>query len=56
MIGILLVTHANLGTSLIETVEFISGKKEDNLSAVSINIMDDPENLRKKNKKSNIRC
>jgi PTS system mannose-specific IIA component len=52
MIGILLVTHANLGTSLIETVEFISGKKEDNLSAVSINIMDDPENLRKKIKKA----
>jgi len=52
MIGILLVTHANLGTSLIETVEFISGKKEDNLSAVSINILDDPENLRKKIKKA----
>ncbi len=52
MIGILLVTHANLGTSLIETVEFISGKKEDNLSAVSINILDDPETLRKKIKKA----
>jgi len=52
MIGILLVTHANLGDSLIETVEFISGKKEDNLSAVSINILDDPENLRKKIKKA----
>lgn len=52
MIGILLVTHANLGNSLIETVEFISGKKEDNLSAVSINILDDPESLRKKIKKA----
>lgn len=48
MIGILLVTHANLGNTLIETVEFISGKKETQLSAVSINIQEDPESLRKK--------
>lgn len=52
MIGILLVTHANLGQALIETLEFISDKKETNLSAVSINIQEDPETLRKKIKKA----
>ncbi len=52
MIGILLVTHANLGNALIETVEFISGKKESNISSVSINIQEDPEILRKKIKKA----
>jgi len=52
MIGILLVTHANLGNALIETVEFISGKKETHISAVSINIQEDPETLRKKIKKA----
>ncbi|MFA5902790.1 MAG: PTS fructose transporter subunit IIA [Desulfobacula sp.] len=52
MIGILLVTHANLGNALIETVEFISGKKETNISSVSINIQEDPETLRKKIKKA----
>ncbi|OGR38420.1 MAG: PTS fructose transporter subunit IIA [Desulfobacula sp. RIFOXYB2_FULL_45_6] len=52
MIGILLVTHANLGTALIETLEFISGKNEKNLSAVSIDIQEDPEGLRKKIKKA----
>jgi mannose PTS system EIIA component len=52
MIGILLVTHANLGNALIETVEFISGKKETHIAAVSINIQEDPESLRKKIKKA----
>lgn len=52
MIGILLVTHANLGNALIETLEFISGKKETHISAVSINIQEDPETLRKKIKKA----
>ena len=52
MIGILLVTHANLGNALIETLEFISGKKETNIAAVSINIQEDPESLRKKIKKA----
>ncbi len=52
MIGILLVTHANLGNALIETLEFISGKKETHIAAVSINIQEDPESLRKKIKKA----
>lgn len=51
MTGILLVTHANLGSTLIETLEFILGKSQDNLSCVSIDIKEDPGNLRKKIKK-----
>lgn len=51
MTGILLVTHANLGSALIETVEFILGKTQDNLSCVSINIQENPDTLRKKIKK-----
>ncbi|MBU1193859.1 MAG: PTS sugar transporter subunit IIA [Proteobacteria bacterium] len=52
MTGILVVAHANLGETLIETVEFILGKKEDHLVSVSIDIKEDPETLRKKIKKS----
>jgi len=48
MIGILVVTHANLGTALIETLEFILGGSQDNLFSVSINIQEDPDTLRKK--------
>lgn len=48
MTGILLVTHGDLGTTLIETVELILGKEPDNLLAVSIDIKQDPDNLRKK--------
>ena len=48
MIGILVVAHANLGSSLIETVEFILGNKPENLESISINIQEDPELLRKK--------
>ena len=51
MTGILLVTHANLGSTLIETVEFILGNSQDNLFSVSINIQEDPNSLRKKIKK-----
>lgn len=51
MIGILVVTHANLGSTLIETVEFILGSKQENLLSVSINIQEDPDRLRKKIKK-----
>lgn len=51
MTGILLVTHANLGSALIETIEFILGKTQENLSCVSINIQENPDALRKKIKK-----
>ena len=48
MIGILVVTHADLGSALIDTVEFILGKEQEKLLAVSINIQDNPDSLRKK--------
>ena len=51
MTGILLVTHAELGNALIGTLEFILGKPQDNLLSVSIDIKQDPDNLRKKIKK-----
>ena len=51
MIGILIVTHGNLGHTLIETLEFILGKPQDNLTSIRIDIQQDPDNLRKKIKK-----
>jgi len=48
MTGILVVTHANLGSALIETLEFILEKKQEKLIAISIDIKQDPDNLRKK--------
>lgn len=48
MTGILVVTHANLGSALIETAELILGGAQENLGFVSINIIENPENLRKK--------
>ena len=51
MIGILLVTHANLGSALIETAELILEGSRENIGFVSINIQKKPERLRKKIKK-----
>jgi PTS system mannose-specific IIA component len=48
MIGILVVTHSSLGSSLIETAEFVLGKQLENITSVSINIKEDPDRLRKK--------
>lgn len=48
MTGILIVTHANLGAALIDTLEFILGVKQEKLGAISIDIRQDPENLRNK--------
>ncbi len=48
MIGILVVTHANLGAALIETVHFILGKEQEHLMSISIDIQQNPEHLRKK--------
>ncbi|MDZ7597840.1 MAG: PTS sugar transporter subunit IIA [Desulfobacterales bacterium] len=48
MIGILIVTHSQLGQALIEAAEFIIGKKPDNTTAVSININENVDKLRKK--------
>jgi PTS system mannose-specific IIA component len=51
MTGILIVTHANLGASLIDTLEFILGAKQEKLEAISIDIKQDPESLRNKIKR-----
>lgn len=48
MTGIILVTHANLGSTLIDTVEFILGKSQKNLIAISIDMKENPDDLRKK--------
>lgn len=46
MIGILIVTHAQLGHALLETAEAILGEKIESSAAVSINLTDDVDNLR----------
>ncbi|NDY71765.1 PTS fructose transporter subunit IIA [Desulfobacter hydrogenophilus] len=51
MTGILIVTHANLGGALIDTLEFILGAKQEKLEAISIDIKQDPESLRNKIKR-----
>jgi len=48
MIGIVIVTHAQLGDALIDASEFILGKRPENIIAVSINIQENADNLRKK--------
>ena len=58
MTGILIVTHANLGEALIDTLEFILGAKQEKLEAISIDIKQDPESLRNKIKRGikNVYC
>ena len=48
MIGILVVAHAQLGQTLIDTVEFILGGEQEHILAISIDIQQNPEHLRKK--------
>ncbi len=48
MTGIVIVTHAQLGATLIDTLEFILGKPQKDLISISIDIRQDPDNLRKK--------
>lgn len=48
MTGILVVTHGNLASTLIETLDFIMGEEQDRLLPISIDIKEDPDNLRKK--------
>lgn len=48
MTGILVVTHGNLASTLIETLDFIMGKEQDRMLPISIDIKEDPDNLRKK--------
>jgi PTS system mannose-specific IIA component len=46
MIGIVIVTHTHLGDALIEAAQFIAGEEIPSVSAVSIDISQDPEILR----------
>jgi PTS system mannose-specific IIA component len=48
MIGILIVSHRQLGDALIDCVEFILGEKPEALTAVSIDIREEAADLRKK--------
>jgi PTS system mannose-specific IIA component len=48
MIGIVLVTHRQLGDALIDCVEFITGEHPDALSAISIDIRENASDLRVK--------
>jgi PTS system mannose-specific IIA component len=48
MIGVLIVTHRELGAALIDAVEFITGKEAEAMAAVSIDINEEPEKLRQK--------
>ena len=48
MIGIVIVTHSQLGDALIEAAEFIIGKKPDALVSISIDLKESAEVLRKK--------
>jgi len=47
MTGIVIVTHSNLGSALIEAAEFIFGNHPAATIAVSIDLNDDVEKLRK---------
>ena len=48
MIGIVIVTHSQLGEELIEAAEFILGSKTANTIAVSIDLKENAEKLREK--------
>lgn len=48
MTGLLIVTHQNLGDALIDAAEFILGTRPEFLEAVSIDLNENAENLRKK--------
>ena len=47
MIGIVVVTHCNLGTALIESAEFINGTKSEAVTSVSVNAKNDADSHRK---------
>lgn len=48
MIGILIVTHPKLGEALIDTAEFILGNRPEAVKALSIDINENAEDLRRK--------
>jgi len=48
MIGIVIVTHCQLGEALIGAAEFIIGNRPDSLESVSIDLNENAEKLRNK--------
>jgi PTS system mannose-specific IIA component len=46
MIGILIVSHRQLGDALIDCVEFILGERPEAMEAISIDLRENAENLR----------
>ncbi len=48
MIGILIVSHRQLGDALIDCVEFILGEKPEGLAAISIDLRENAADLRAK--------
>ena len=48
MIGVLIVTHMELGSSLIDALEFITGQRPQNMEAVSIDLNENADKLRNK--------
>jgi mannose PTS system EIIA component len=48
MIGILIVTHSQLGNALLEAAEFILGEKPEAVTPVSINLNESADKLRQK--------
>jgi PTS system mannose-specific IIA component len=48
MIGILIVTHCQLGDALLEAANFILGERPEAMAAVSIDLNENADKLRKK--------
>ena len=48
MVGIVIVTHSQLGDALIDAAEFILGTRPDTMVSVSINLKEHVDKLRKK--------
>ena len=48
MIGILIVTHKELGAAFIDALEFITGKRPENIAAISIDLNESADKLRDK--------
>ena len=48
MIGVLVVTHCQLGDALLEAAEFILGEQPEAMAAVSIDLNENADKLRKK--------
>lgn len=48
MIGILIVTHCELGSALIDAAQFIVGARPEDTESVSIDLKESAEKLRKK--------